>query len=234
VAERESLVHQLLRRGAVIPPGFAPERADDDFHVVLAEAIQPEPRAGRKDLAVGPDFGMAVPGGPFRNVGMETLAILYDRSQQDEVAALLEFHLEAPAQFVTRLGFDRCLAVGAIGPAQPGEEEAEEVVDLGHRGHRALAASAGLALLDADGGRDARDGVHLRPGHLLDELPGVGAHRIEKPALAFGEEQIEGEGAFAGAADAGDDDKPPERNADGEVFEIVLAGALDGDGAGGE
>lgn len=98
---------------------------------------------------------------------------------------------------IPRLGLDRHLAVRAIGGSDTGEEQADEMMDLGHGGHGALAAAARIALLDADGGRNSSDQIHIRPGELLDELPGIGAHGIEKPALAFGEQQVEGERAFA-------------------------------------
>ena len=53
----------------------------------------------------------------------------------------------------------------------------------------------GLDLLH--GGRQTRDQIDVRPRHLLDELPRVGAHRIEEAPLAFGEDDIECECAFA-------------------------------------
>ena len=75
------------------------------------------------------------------------------------------------------------------------------------------------------------DGVDIGPGHLLDELPGVGIERVEKPALAFRKKNVESERAFAGTADAGDDDKLVAWDADGKVAEVVFARALDGDPA---
>ncbi len=40
--------------------------------------------------------------------------------------------------------------------------------------------------------------VDFRSFQLLGELPGVGGHRVEEAALAFGEEDVEGKGGFAG------------------------------------
>jgi hypothetical protein len=57
------------------------------------------------------------------------------------------------------------------------------------------------------------DGVNVGPGHLLDELPGVGIERVEEPSLALGEKDVERERAFARTADAGDDDELVARDA---------------------
>src|SRR5258708_1847797 len=77
---------------------------------------------------------------------------------------------------------------------------------------RAFAATAASALLDADGGGDAGDQVDVGAGELLDELPGINVHRIEKPALTFGEKQIKGDRALAGTAHASHDDEAIARN----------------------
>ena len=106
------------------------------------------------------------------------------------------------------------------------------MVNLGDGGDGAFAAAARDALLDADGGRQAVDGVDIGPGHLLDKLPGVGIEGVEKTALAFRKKNVERERAFAGTADAGDDDKLVAWDADGKVAEVVFARALDGDPAG--
>jgi len=64
---------------------------------------------------------------------------------------------------------------------------------------------------------------------LLDELPRVGVHRVEEPALPLREEQVKRQRTLAAAADPGDDDEFAARDFEREVLEIVLAGALDGD-----
>ena len=116
-------------------------------------------------------------------------------------------------------GFGRVLGAGL------GVEQAEEVVDLGDRGHGRLAAAAGNALLDGDGRRQPGDAVDVRALHLLDELPGVGGHAVEEPPLALGEQDVEGEGGFAGAGQAGDDDELIARYLEVDVLQVVLAGA---------
>ena len=113
--------------------------------------------------------------------------------------------------------------------AEFGVEQADEVIDFGDGGDGGFAAAAGDALLDGDGGGQAGDVVDFGFFHLLGELPGVGGHGVEEAALAFGEEDVEGEGGFAGAGEAGDDDELVARDVEGDVLEIVLAGAGDVD-----
>ena len=78
--------------------------------------------------------------------------------------------------------------------------------------------------------RQPGDQVHVRLFQLLDELPRIGRHAVEKTALAFREEHIESERRFARAAQTGDDDHLVARDLERDVLEIVLARAVDGDG----
>ena len=203
----ERLVNKLLpRRRAGVPrpaferlgsrdarPSARPvcfQHPYDDFHIVLAKAIQPQPLAGGIEFPVGPDLGVAVAGGPFADVRVKALAIPHHGRQQQQVAAPAQFALQPPAQFIPRLGFDGHLAVRAELRAQPREQQPDEMVDFRDRGHGALAAAAAGALLDADRGRDARDQVHVRPGQLLHELPGIDIHGVQEAPLPLGEEQV--------------------------------------------
>ena len=107
------------------------------------------------------------------------------------------------------------------------------MIDLGHRRDGAFAAAARGALLDADRWRQAGDEIDIRPRKLFHELPRVGVHRIEETSLAFGEEQVKRERAFAAAAHASDDDKLPARDFEREILKVVLPRTVDGDGDGG-
>ena len=124
---------------------------------------------------------------------------------------------------------DRDLALRAVLRAEAREEQAQEVVDLGQGGDGALAAAAAGALLDGHGRRNARDRVDVGPRGGLHELPGVGVERLEVAPLALGEEDVEGHGALAAAADAGDDGEAVARDRDVDPLEVVLAGVADAD-----
>src|SRR5439155_24682439 len=98
------------------------------------------------------------------------------------------------------------------------------------RGDGAFASATAGARLDADGWGNARDEINIRAGELLDELAGVSVHRVQKPPLAFGKEQVESEGALSGATHAGDNDEAVAGNGKGEVFQVMLPGAMNGNG----
>ena len=75
-------------------------------------------------------------------------------------------------------------------------------------------------------GGNAGDQIDIRPGHLLDELPRIDVHRIQKTPLAFRENKIKRQRAFARAADAGDDHEFLARNLEREILQIMLARAM--------
>ena len=103
------------------------------------------------------------------------------------------------------------------------------MIDLGNGRDRALASAAAGALFDGDRRRNAENRIHIGTRRGLDELPGVGVERFEIAALAFGEEDVERQRAFAAAADAGDDGELVARDADIDALEVVLARVVDAD-----
>src|SRR5262249_25306363 len=151
--------------------------------------------------------GVTMPRRPFGDVGVKALAVLHHGREEKQVAAALQLALQSPSKFIAGLGLDRELAIRTELRSQPREEEPDEMINLGHGGDRAFAAAAGIALLDAYGRRNAGDQVDVRPRKLFDELPRVDVHRIQKAPLSLREDEVEGQRAFSGTADAGDDDK---------------------------
>ena len=97
------------------------------------------------------------------------------------------------------------------------------MIDLGQRRDGALAAAAARALLDRDGRRNAVDGVDVGAAGGLDELARVRVQRLEIAALAFGEQDVERDGALAAAADAGDHGELVARDREIDVPQVVLA-----------
>ena len=95
------------------------------------------------------------------------------------------------------LRLDGDVAVGAVLRAQLDVKQAQEVMDLGHRGHGGLASATAGALLDGDRGRDPEDGVHVGLAGRLHDGAGVGVERFQVAALAFVEEDVEGQGGLA-------------------------------------
>ena len=149
---------------------------------------------------------------------MKALAVLDDRGEQGQISARFCFSLQALAELVAGLRLDGPVAIRTVLNAEPGKEQAQKMIDFGDRGDGALAATATGALLDADRGRNAGDEVDIGPGELLDELAGISVHRIQKAALSFGKQKIEGKRALARTADACDDDKLVARNRQRDIF----------------
>ena len=128
-----------------------------------------------------------------------------------------------------RLAGDGAVTVGAVGLAHGGVKKPEVVVDFGDGADGGAGGAGGGFLLDGDGGGEAVDGVDVGAFHLIEELAGVGGEGFDITALPFGVDGIEGERAFAGAGEAGDDGEGVARNGDGNVPEIVLTGTADVD-----
>ena len=74
------------------------------------------------------------------------------------------------------------------------------MVNLGDGRDGRLAATARDALLDGDARRDAFNEIDVRFLQLLDELPRIRRHAVEKTALSFREQDIERDRGFARAA----------------------------------
>ncbi len=91
------------------------------------------------------------------------------------------------------LFFDGNLAIGAVDGAELRVEEADEIPKLGDGGDGGFAAALGDALFDGDGGWKALELVDLGFLQLLRELAGVSGHGVEETALAFGEQDVEGQ-----------------------------------------
>ena len=114
--------------------------------------------------------------------------------------------------------------------AGTGEEYAEVLGDFRDRRDGRLRGTAGHALLDRDRGRQARERIDVRLRQLFDELAGIGRDAFQKTALSFGEKDIERQGRFTRARDAGHYRERAVRDLERDVLQVVFAGAAQGDG----
>ena len=78
-------------------------------------------------------------------------------------------------------------------------------------------------MLDGDRWGNATNVVHSRLVHAVEELPHVGAERLDVPALALGVNGFEGQTRFAAAARARNNREFAKWKIDIDAFEIVLA-----------
>ena len=185
-----------------------------------------------QDLAVDPHPAVALVAQALQELLVLAFAVHHHRGQKGDAAAFgqaedLVHHL-GDAQ-----GGDGPAAAVTVRGAHPGEEDPQVVIDFGGGGHGGARVAGGAALLDGDGGRETLDVLHVRLIHEFQELPGVGREGLDIAPLALGVKDVEGQGGFAGAADAGDDDKAVPGQLHVDVLEIVFPGAPDNDLAGG-
>src|SRR4029434_6483549 len=84
------------------------------------------------------------------------------------------------------------------------EQEAQEMVKLSKRGDRRFASATSYTLFDGDRRGQSAHQINIWLFELLDELPRIRRHAVEKPALSLGEQDVERDRRFAGAAQPGD------------------------------
>ena len=101
-----------------------------------------------------------------------------------------------------RLRLDALAAARAVGDADARVEEAQVVGDLGDRADGGARRLRERALLDGDGGAEPVDALDVRLRELLEELPRVGAQRLDVAPLPLGVDRVEGERRLARAARA--------------------------------
>ena len=133
---------------------------------------------------------------------------------------------EAVGHRLGRIASHLCTADGRERVAHAGIEQAQIVVDFGGSAHgRARIAGCHL-LLDGNGGRQTLDVVALRLVHTSQELAGVGGQAFHIAALAFGIQGVEGQRGFARPRKTCDDNKLIARQFEGDILEIIDAGAF--------
>ena len=81
--------------------------------------------------------------------------------------------------------------------AGAGEQQAQVVMDLGNCAYRGPRVVAGGLLLDADGGRQAFDHVHIGLVHQLQKLACVGGQAFHITALALGIQGVKRQAGLA-------------------------------------
>ena len=111
------------------------------------------------------------------------------------------------------------------------EQQLHVIVQFGHGADRGARGAHRVGLVDGDRGRDAVDAVDLRLVHAVEELARIGREGLDVAPLALGVERVEHERTLARSGHAGDHDQLVQRDGEAEVLEVVLARAVDEDGA---
>ncbi len=89
--------------------------------------------------------------------------------------------------------------LGTVGHADAGVEQPQVVVNLGDGADGGARIVGDALLINSDRRTEALDGFHVGLVHLAEELPRVGAERLDVASLPLGEDGIERQGGFPGA-----------------------------------
>lgn len=218
---------------ALAQPVFEDETIDNGFDAMLAFFIQLDALFGVEigDGAIDAGADKSFAAEFFDDVAELAFLIMDDGGDEDNFALGRESE-DGVGDFLSGQAADDFAGFGIVRGADGGVENPQVIVDFGGGGDGRTWSGGGGALLDGDGGGEAFDKVHVGAFQAVEKLAGVGGKAFDVFALAFGVEGVEGEGRFAGAAGAGEDDKPMTRDDDVDVFEIVLARAFDADARG--
>ena len=121
-----------------------------------------------------------------------------------------------------RLSMDWLTGRGIVRLTNGGEQNAQVIKDFGSgRDYRAR-TRAGTALLNRNRGGETLDELHIRLLHLIEELPGVSREGLHVLALPLSVDSVESKRRLPRTAQTGDYDQFIARDAQREIFQIVL------------
>ena len=202
------------------------EAIDDDVEVVHLGAVELDLVAQVDDRAVDARADEALAAQALELELELALAGAGDGREERQPRALGQRE-DAVDDLLDRLRLDALAAARAVRDADARVEQAQVVGDLGHRADRGARRLRERPLLDGDGRAQALDALDVGLGELLEELPRVGAERLDVAALPLGVDRVEGERRLARAARPGEDDDLAARQAHADVLQVVLPRADD-------
>ncbi len=207
------------------------EPVDDDRDVVLLLLLQRRRLGQRIHRAVDEDAGVAL----ALELGeqVDVLALAAADHRREHLEAPPGLHLEDLVDDLLRgLLRDDLTAGRAVRRPRAGVEQPQVVVDLGDGPDGGPRVAARGLLVDRHRRGQALDEVDVGLVHLPEELTGVRGERLDVPALALGEDGVEGQAGLARAGQPGEDDEAVTRQVDVDAGEVVLTSALDDEAVG--
>lgn len=167
---------------------------------------------------------------PWDATGSASGLRLRDSKRVEDIkAAAGSERKNARSNFVWAVATNFGAAFNAKGLAAAREEKTQVVVNFGGGSDRGTRVARGILLSNGDGWRDAGDFVDVGLFHPFEELAGISRKRLNVAALSFGIDGVKSEGGFARTADTRDDGNRIVWDFDGNVAQIVNAGASDAD-----
>ena len=206
--------------------GLHHEPVDDDLDRVLELLVEHDLLFEQALLSVDLDAGEPVAAELLEHVAELALAVAHDRRVDGEPRPLGQ-HEHLLDDLIEALAGDRPPADRAMRPPDPGVEQSQVVVDLGHGAHGRARVARGRLLVDRDRGREPVDRVDVGLLHHLEELAGVRGERLDVAALSLRVDRVEREARLARAREPRHADERVAREPDGDVLQVVLAGAVD-------
>ena len=100
---------------------------------------------------------------------------------------------------------DQLARGGGVGLTDAGVEEFQVFVDLGAGAHGGARVVRVHLLLDGDGGREARDALHVGLVESAHELPCIRTQALNIAALPLGIKRVERQGRLTRSRQASDD-----------------------------
>ena len=230
VGERERGLDRVGQ--AVAQVRLRDEPVDDHVDRVLVLLVELDLLLEQPLLPVDPDAGEALVAQALEQVAELPLAVAHHRGVDGELRPLRELeHLVDDR--LDRLARDRPAADRAVRAADARVEQAQVVVDLRDGADGGARVARRRLLVDRDRGRETLDRVHVRLLHHLEELACVRGQGLDVAPLALRVDRVERERRLPRAREPGDADQGVPRQPDGDVLQVVLAGAEDDDLAGG-
>ena len=197
----------------------------DDLDIMLFVLFQLDLFGQIVHIPVHPGADIAGLLGILQHLDMLAFLPADHRGQDLDPGAFRQGH-DLVHDLVDGLLADLSAALGTVGHADARPEKAEIIVYLRHGPHGGTGILGGGLLVDGDGGRKPVDIVHVRLVHLPQEHAGVGAEALHIAPLAFGIDRIEGKAGFSAAGKARDHHQLVPRNAEIDIFEVILPCAL--------
>ena len=194
---------------------------------MLSLVIDRNPLTQRMDDAVHAHPGIAAGALALEKLFVRLLPAGFNGGKQQHPSSLTQGQYPLD-DLIAGLGADRRLAGRAIGLTDARPENAHEVVDFRDRPDRRTRRFTRVLLLDADSRAQAVHVIDLRRLQPAQELPCIRAERFHIAPLALRVHGVDGEAALAAAAGPATDGHLAARHFNGDVLQVVLFGADDG------
>ncbi len=178
---------------------FCVDRTDNHVDGVLLESLELLEAAYRNQFSIYIKRLETLAFGPARDIGVKAFARFHQRREDLERSAFCG-HLNLFYDRAKILFLHRQIAFRTELGSRLCEEQTKKMINLRDRGHGRFTAAARDALFDRNRRRKALDQIDIRLFELLNKLPRVGRHAVEKAALPFREQNIECERRFTRAA----------------------------------